>query len=432
MAKRFSAPFEGAARLGEFRKGLISGATAFESSIAGKVISIDFNIHGAAAAMQALNAATMFLNPAIQSLSTDIRAVRTNWNRILFWGGVLGVAHMGLWFAYRDDQEINDRRKTPYGSLWTWFRYPDGTIGKLPKPFVWGQIFGTGFETALDALEGEDPDAVNRLGEALWEAVKFNAVPTAAYIGIGYVANKDLWSGIPIEDEELQGLSPQYRFREKTSVLAKNIGKSGIGKTVGLSPMVVDYFIGSVFGSMGRDLNNAIDIVDRARRDAPTPAWQEFPFIRRLFGSTSNLNVQPIVEFYQDAMDYETVANDLNHLAFESQRGPEQMQEYIKFIEDNVVEIGLHGLYSKYRQGMTDRRNSIEQWNITPGIDKKERQRQVKLERDNIIEDARRANALAKEIKKGYVEGAAVADARRGIELGQGVGFPAATQTDQQ
>ncbi|KKK70915.1 hypothetical protein LCGC14_2919190, partial [marine sediment metagenome] len=192
--KQFGVPFEEAGRVGEFMRARGRKANVMQAILASRDVTVDFQQMGAQ--MQGLSYMTAFLNPAIQGLDRfarvgalpvqrAIRALKSGAGagqaaaefaspaaRVLFTAAAtVSLPSLYFWLASRNDQEIKDLRKTSGGLIYWYVRSPEGEIVRLPKPFLWGQVFGTGLESALDAVADQDPEAMERFAEGILDQV---------------------------------------------------------------------------------------------------------------------------------------------------------------------------------------------------------------------------------------------------------------------
>lgn len=375
--KELTRPFEEAARLGEYIKGREQGATAVEAALSSRKVTTDFAQIGAST--QALSQMTAFLNPGIQSLDQNYQSlfkptasgiknlVESGWNRdvegvkdaakslspLMKGMAAIGAPSALLWLANRNDQEIQDLRKTPAGAT-SWFvRLPSGEITKIPKPFLYGQIFGTGIETALDGFAGKgDEDTIKRFASALLDQAWMNAIPNVASLPTQIWANKDQYSGSAIIPDSMQGLDPSAQTLPNTTGFAKNVtsylqGVSG-GK-INISPIYVDWLARNVGGSLAKDVTS-IPGTGTER------SLGELPFTRRFFADPASMNVEPIQKFYKNSDEMSTV---LNTLKFYEKSG--QIDKFQKYLTDHQQEFYKATYYAETRKQLADLHNTIEQ-----------------------------------------------------------------------
>jgi hypothetical protein len=343
LLKKMSEPWEEAARIGEFRQALGKGKSVFEAGLAAKTITVDFNMSGAS--MQGLNMITAFLNPAIQSFGADMRAAASNPRRVLVVGSGIALGTAMLWAANRDDEEITQLRKTPYGKLWWWFRV-NGDIYKLPKPYFWGQVFASGAEAALDKMEVDDPNAARDWIKAVEEQIKFTVTPNLMQYGLAVAGNKDPLTGADIVPERMEDIDPMFQIRPNTNLAARKAGEWF--QVMNLSPIQIDYFIKTNLGTLGNELNKAATIAFQNDARVPEPLAAELPFINRVIGQYPSLNVEPLIRFRERAKELEVVNNTVMYLA---QEQPELLEKYVA---NRKLDVALSTVYAGARQSMNE------------------------------------------------------------------------------
>jgi hypothetical protein len=347
LVKGWAAPFDEAARVGELRKAKLQGASDFDAGLAGKRVGVDFNMHGATT--QHFSAMTAFFNPFVQSVSADMRAARNHPRKVFWYGMALAGATAAIWALNKDDEEIQQQRKTPYGALWLWFRDPiTHKVRKVPKPYFWGQVFMTGMEAALDRLEQDDPQAIADWVAAVRQQAEFSLIPSFGNYMRGVWQNQDPLTKSVIVPEEMKGILPQWQVKPTTSLAAKKAGE-----WFHISPLQVDYFIRTNLGTMGKDVNQAFTIALDTKNMAPEPVASELPFVGRIFTHYPSENTMSIQRFYEAAKVYETVNNTALFLA---KNEPEQFEG---FVNDHMLDIALAQMYAGGRQVMSDLRAAM-------------------------------------------------------------------------
>ncbi|KKM19416.1 hypothetical protein LCGC14_1655870, partial [marine sediment metagenome] len=223
LLKKIAQPFEEAARVGEFLRAEGEGASTIEAILAQQEVSINFLQHGSSATMQGLTHATAFLNPAIQSLDKFARigalAVKSPKaaSRLMFTAGTsVSLPSLYFWVAARDDQEINDLRKTNAGLIYWFTRGPGDKIYKIPKPFLYGQIFGTGMEAMLDKFADDDPEGAQRFAKGVMDQTVSNVLPNALGLYVEQVANRTQFFGTPIVPKGMENVEPRFQVQNHT------------------------------------------------------------------------------------------------------------------------------------------------------------------------------------------------------------------------
>lgn len=198
------------------------------------------------------------------------------WTKMAGVGGALGTMY-GLWAstseAYRDANE--ELRATHLIIPGDAFGRP-GKVLVVPKPFELAMGFNLGEAVGLKIATG-DPRAAHFAMDGMREVIQppnpltgIPLVKTAAELTL----NRSFFTGRDIVPENLQNKeNPRFETKPNTSSAAK-----AIGDALNISPIKVDYAVGSMFGNWGRDL---MSVSNQADPNAPAAAGEDTMFLRR-------------------------------------------------------------------------------------------------------------------------------------------------------
>jgi hypothetical protein len=353
--KEFGQPFEEAARVGEFMRALDAKASVMDAVLASQDVTVDFLQAGSD--MAALSYMTAFMNPAVQSLDRFVRTMGRpfgDFATVRRQGGTKGEAAAAaaeaskvyllgattialpsaiLWAVEEmtDDQEVRDLRQSESGLIYWHVRNPwTKEIMRLPKPFVWGQVFGTGMEAALDSFKQSDPEAARRFAQGVGEQMFFTMVPNAVQIWYAQKLNRDLFFDQPIVPPGLESLwDRSWQFKAHTTAVARRLGE--LAREVpwtegrGVSPARIDKMVRDLSGSLGADVMRLTDEVlrkyDTEHPEAPEKVRSDWAAIGRLFARYPNLGVAPVRRFYEEYEKVEGMQRNVN-LAMRRRDGP--------------------------------------------------------------------------------------------------------------
>jgi hypothetical protein len=188
--------------------------------------------------------------------------------------GALGSALGAVWAAVNWEKEAY-RDASPYFKG-THMIVPFGNkIIVVPKPFELGLGFTAG-EFAFARLMKDDPRAGGQFLDSAWQALAPPSIITDIPLvstGIELATGKSLFTNRDIVPGEYQKLKPEDQFNDRTSALAK-----WLGQATGLSPMKIEYGIGSQFGTWGRDVMALSQGVDQ---DTPALNMEDQVLLRR-------------------------------------------------------------------------------------------------------------------------------------------------------
>jgi hypothetical protein len=183
----------------------------------------------------------------------------------------LGVLGLGLTALYRDDpdyHEFDDQERATH-----WFAKLGGTWVRAPKPFELAALSNL-FERAYEAQVEKDPTAWERLAKGLRIVMVPPMQTPVVTVPFEVARNKD-YGGRPIIPEKLRGkVDPELQFNSYTSELGKFLGR-----TLHVSPAVIDHAISGFGGTWGRDVKNVSNLVRPGERRAL--AVEDIPVAQR-------------------------------------------------------------------------------------------------------------------------------------------------------
>lgn len=307
-------PFEEAARLGEYRRAREKGKSATEAALDSARVTTNFTVHGTDAFWWGLVKASAFVNPAIQGTDKafrsvleaprgqkpSVRAATAAAANVVF----KGLLHVGtlsalFYLLADDDDEIKELRRTKQGALWWFVRVP-GTevIARFPKPFLWGQVFGTGVEAVLDRSRGENPRAYKEWRREVLKMISDGVmpIPTAVKTGFELALNRSTFFQRPIVTRSLEGVEPRYQANPSTSQLARKAGD-----LFNVSPAKIEYGVGAVGGTLGREALRAGDVfLKKDDVSGPTSRPGDLPLVGRAFARTPDLSSDATETFYDE------------------------------------------------------------------------------------------------------------------------------------
>lgn len=246
-----------------------SGKSHLEASFEARDL-MDFGLSGAWAGVRALNQILPFFNARLQGLYKLGRGYNDDPKRMAYVVGALALATIALSAAFKDDDDWKKRSDSDRANYW-WFKI-GGTAYRIPKPFEIGAA-----ATAIDDLfalwyDSENTDGkrfATQMGELVNGQLAMNPIPQVFRPLIDVYANKDAFSGRPIESLAMQRLRPEDRYSSNTSELARLLGKSGmlvdpVSLVAGtgvkpLSPVQIDSLIKGYFAGVGVFAVSAVD-----------------------------------------------------------------------------------------------------------------------------------------------------------------------------
>ncbi|WP_404377805.1 LPD38 domain-containing protein [Vreelandella aquamarina] len=289
---------------------------------------IDFSAHGAWPAVRILIDIVPFLNARIQGLDKIYRSGMkpgTNVLRELFGGkkasvtdkqaagrfwavtGAVTMAALALYLHNYDDERYEALEEWEKDTYWHIFAGSAHMV--IPKPFEVGAL-ATLAERFTEQFVNDEATGklfAQRMGHMMTDTFSFSPVPQMLQPALDIYANKDSFTGRPIESMGMDRLSPEMRKRYSTSKLGTGLSQL-LNSTIGaigdpdsnpaaLSPVQVDHLIEGYLGALGTWMLGGTDTVTRLLQgeDAPSTRWYEYQPMRRFY---SNLNdVDPYTRY---------------------------------------------------------------------------------------------------------------------------------------
>lgn len=301
--------------------------------------------------------------------------------------GAVALASVALMLAYRDDDDWKEREEWDKDAYW-WFKI-GGTAYRIPKPFEIGAI-GTIAERGLDTmLNGFDKESrsifLDRMVAMVSQTFSMNPVPQLFKPIIDLYANKDSFTGRPIETPGMENLSKSERIGANTSATAQAVGK--VTSLVGVSPAQVDFLVNGYFSWLG---THSVMTVDFAMRplmglpEKPTRRWPDDYFVLGDFAKgLPSSQSKYMTNFYEQSKKVQEAMADIRYY-----QSMGNMEKALELRHENADEIRMAGMYSAASQriGEINKRIKLTQArNIDPD-----------LKREQIDRLSQQRNRLAK------------------------------------
>jgi hypothetical protein len=309
--------------------------------------------------------------------------------------GAVTLASLALYMAFKDDEEFKKREQWDRDNFW-WFRLPgmESAI-RVPKPFEIG-AFGTMAERTLEQII--DSGAEGKVFEQSFKRMMsdtFALNPTPQIIKplVDLYANKDSFTGAPIETAGMERLSKAERYSESTSPLAKALSRVSnvfLPEAAEMSPAQADYAIKSYFGWLGGTIaaTSHYAVMPFSKGAYPDHNWQEtmsLGFIKSLPATQS----QYVTAFYENNKQISQAYADMRHYAELGQS--EKVQE---ILEEKGDLIAMSKFYDKTTKDMSKIRKAIQvitRDETMTGAQKKEEVDRLKLIIGDLAEQAETA-----------------------------------------
>jgi len=333
---------------------------------------MDFSMQGSFTSVRFLTQIVPFLNARLQGMYKLGRAAKEDPRRMAYVTGAVVLASLGLLAAYGDDDDWRKRESWDRENFW-WFKF-GGTAFRIPKPFEIGAI-GTLAERSAELMFDSEMTKA-KFGESvikiLGDNLSMNPIPQLVKPMIDIYANKDSFSGRPIESMSMERVESEYRFNSGTSMTARALSTASnavtglVGKD-SLSPVQIDHLIRGYFGWLGTFIVGSADIPARwvtSQADKPTKdLWKAASG-----GMISQLEDAP--SKYVSAVYDQAKAVDEAYGTWKAMLKEGKIEEAAAYRADNLEKIQLHkgtqaikGAITKINQQI----KAIERSDMDPG-----------------------------------------------------------------
>ena len=382
---------------------------------------MDFSMQGSWGAFRYLTQVVPFMNARIQGLYKLGRDGVVPTGRVLYnsltgkeldlddkkkaeaFGIVAGavcLASLALYGAFKDDDEFQKRDDWDRDNFW-WIRLPGMEAAlRIPKPFEIGAL-GTIAERTAEQIfdanaEGKQfTSAVNRM---VWDTFAMNPTPQMFKPILDIYANKDSFTGAPIETAGMEALSKAERMTENTSPLAKMllpVVNAALPEKSEMSPVQMDYAIKGYFGWLGGTAASVSMYAVMPFKDGeyPSTKWMDkasLGFVKTLPAEQS----QYTTSFYENNKQIQQAFADMRHY---SEIG--EMDKVQQIMEEKGDKLALQKIYTNTSKQMANVRKQITLVTMDPNMDGDTKREQIGQMKELISMMAKQAEDMRKSFK---------------------------------
>jgi hypothetical protein len=315
----------------------------------------------------------------------------------------VALASLMLYMAFKDDEEFKKREQWDRDNFW-WFKLPgmDAAV-RVPKPFEIG-AFGTMVERVAEQIfdQGAEGKVFEQsLKRMLTDTFAINPIPQVIKPLVDLYANKDSFTGAPIETAGMERLSKAERIAEKTSPLAIALSKVTnvfLPESTEVSPVQADYAIKGYLGWLGGTASwlSHYAVMPFSKSAYPDNNWTETMsagFIKTLPATQSRY----VTSFYENNKEIAQAYADMRHFA---QLG--ESDKVQKILEEKGDKIAMAKFYDNASKDMAKMRQVI--LHIRRDEDMSGAQKKEEIDRLKVVigEIARQMEESRLEVKKQY------------------------------
>lgn len=305
---------------------------------------MDFSMQGSFTSIRFLTQVVPFFNARLQGMYKLGRAAKEDPKRMAYVTGAIAMASLALLAAYGDDDDWKKREESDRNNFW-WFKL-SGTAFRIPKPFELGAI-GTLAERSAEYLFDDEMTGKRFRAQVLklmGDNLSMNPIPQAVKPILDVYANKDSFRDAPIESMGMEKLKPEYRFNDRTSMVARaaSTAANAVTNTIGVnspSPVQIDHLLRGYLGWLGTFAVGTADMITRPAMSQPAQATPDYWKVAT-GGMVSDLRDAPsryVSSIYDQAKELEQAYGTWR--ALQKSGKP---QEAAEFFAENRDEITRH------------------------------------------------------------------------------------------
>jgi hypothetical protein len=372
---------EAANRIALYKQLRAKGLSHLEASFQARDL-LDFSMQGAWPAVRLVTQVIPFLNARVQGLYKLGRDGIIPTSRVLYnsvtgkesdltdkqkaqqfsiVSGAVVLASLMLYMAFKDDDEFKKREQWDRDNFW-WFRLPGMEAAiRIPKPFEIGAM-GTFAERIAEQMFDEGAEGrvfEQSMKRMLTDTFAINPIPQMIKPLVDLYANKDSFTGAPIETAGMERLSKAERVAINTSPLAKVLSQVAnvfLPEATEVSPVQTDYAIKAYLGWMGATISatSHYAVMPFSKSAYPDHNWTDtmsLGFVRTLPANQSGY----VTSFYENMKIIEQAYSDMRHYAELGQA--EKVQQ---ILEEKGDKIQLAKFYDKTSKDMAKVRQAIQ------------------------------------------------------------------------
>lgn len=264
----FGMKMEHGPRLGEVRSAKRQGYTD-EDAVFEAVDLIDYSDQGSAT--RVINPFDPYLSATIRGNMRTLQAAKNNPKQFIGIGlssvTLPTLALYGMRYAPTTNDvqrdKINNMQEYQKNTTWAVPIPNSDEVKFIPKGFLLGQVFANPIERTFDKMFLDKDKTNTKIVQETLLDMATSLMPPDQVIGyttwVELLANKNLFTKMPIESEAEQKKPKSERYSAYTSEVSKKIAQNPIGKFLNVSPAQVDHALKKHTGTLGKQTLDALD-----------------------------------------------------------------------------------------------------------------------------------------------------------------------------
>jgi hypothetical protein len=320
---------------------------------------MDFSMQGSFTLVRAMSDMLPFFNARLIGLYRLAKAGKTSEARqiILRKGATIAMMSLALMALNAGDdryEELEDWDKDQY-----WHFFFGDQHFRIPKPFELGLIFGTVPERSARLLLGKDTlkEFAARMGHGASDTLAFNPVPQLFRPYLELYANKDMFTGRPIENMGDEGRLPSARYNAYTSETMRLLSEA-LPEALGASPKRLEHLVQGYTGAMGMYLLGAADVMVRSLSDMPgSPAMRidRLPVVKAFYQEQPSMHTKYGTDFYEMLREVEQISKTIN-----AYRKEGRMDDARELQRDNAGKLNARKSLTRTNKALSEIRHEVD------------------------------------------------------------------------
>lgn len=276
--------FEMSTRLGEYKRGIDAGEHPRHAAYTAREVSTDFAMRGDSKAIGFLYDTVMFLKPALLSWDRLYRGLAHDPQRgaIATKAGLIALSSSMLYLLNRDNPLYDQLPDWDKDANWHFF------VGdkhfRYPKIWEIGAMASMAERGTAAVMDGDPLGMGKNFARILSTTYNVNLTPQIIAPIAEQYANKNSFTGSPIETEGMQNLEPFLRAKENTSETLKQLGMATrkLPEAMQVNPVRAEALLRGYFNTWA---SYGLMMTDKAlmEKNAPTMRTDQLPVVRRFY-----------------------------------------------------------------------------------------------------------------------------------------------------
>jgi len=400
--QEISQVMEQATRLGVYKAAIRKGMTAVEAARQSRESTLNFARRGTDT--KDINATIAFFNAGLQSINKSYLVVKDDPAGFTMKAiATITIPSLLLYIQNRNEDDYQEIPRWQRDLFWmfkvgeNWYR--------IPKPFLYGQVFGSLPERFMEYLDSQDKSAFTNLGESLYNALSPVAgdpisglMPTAVRPLIENMTNWSFFRERNIVPESKKKLVPSEQYGKYDTETSKLFGA-----ILNVSPSKIENLVSGWLGGSGRYALQAGDKFMEFKRQFegndpkinPPTELADIPLVKGFAArSPKGYQSESVQKFYNAMEKISELSNTYKKFV--------KANDSVKAasIKERNPEISLTKKAKDVAKKISDLSDKIDEVNSNAGFDNESKREMIKAYQEKMTILAKDFNEQLKQFKQ--------------------------------